>query len=167
MKVAIISDTHDNVANTQKFLDWVEDNEIGAIIHCGDLCAPAMLLNVLNRFKGKIHMVYGNVEDRKLTKELIDKAKVLNVIHYGDVGEVEITGLKIAFVHYPVKAEKLVKKGEYDFVFYGHNHKPWIDQVDSTYIANPGTLAGMFNKATFAVLDTQTKKLELKILETV
>jgi len=32
-------------------------------------------------------------------------------------------------------------------------------------LANPGTLAGMFSKATFAVYDTSTNNLELKILE--
>jgi len=32
-------------------------------------------------------------------------------------------------------------------------------------IANPGNLAGLIYKATFAILDAKTKKLELKILD--
>ena len=55
--------------------------------------------------------------------------------------------------------------GRYDYVFYGHNHTPWEEKIGNTVVANPGTLAGMFQKATFAVLDTKNKKLELKILE--
>ena len=62
---------------------------------------------------------------------------------------------------------KLAESGKYDFVFYGHNHKPWIEEIGETFLANPGTLAGLFNKATFAILDTENKKLELKILERV
>jgi predicted phosphodiesterase len=33
-------------------------------------------------------------------------------------------------------------------------------------LVNPGNLAGMFYKATFAIYETKTDKLELKILET-
>jgi hypothetical protein len=32
-------------------------------------------------------------------------------------------------------------------------------------LLNPGTLAGMFYKASFAIYDTQTGQAELKILE--
>ena len=108
-------------------------------------------------------MVFGNVEDRELTAQ---KAKDFsNVKHYGDLGETEIGGKKIAFIHYPEKAKELAKSGKYDLVFYGHNHKPWEETIGHCRLVKPGTLAGLFNKATFAVYDTETDKLELKILE--
>ena len=47
MKIAIISDTHDNVPNLEKFLAWAKENKIEQIIHCGDLCAPSILKNIL------------------------------------------------------------------------------------------------------------------------
>ncbi len=164
MKLAIISDTHDNVPNLTKALDWMKANGIEQIIHCGDLCAPSILIQVLAPgFSGPIHMVLGNVEDREL---VMAKAKeYAHIHHYGDQGEFEIDGVRIAVVHYPEKAKQLAESGKYDLVFYGHNHKPWEETIGHTRLINPGTLAGLFAKATFAVYDTQTKKLELKILE--
>lgn len=164
MKIAIISDTHDNVPNLEKALVWMKKNKIEQIIHCGDLCAPSILKEVLApKFSGRIHMVFGNVEDRDLLPEVA--AKFNNVKHYGDVGTMTLGGKKFAFVHYPDKAKKLARTGKYDLVFYGHTHIAWEEKVGKTRLVNPGTLAGLFAKATFAVYDTNTDKLELKILE--
>lgn len=164
MKIAIISDTHDNVPNLEKALAWIKENQIKQIIHCGDLCAPSILKNTLGpEFSGPIHMVFGNIEDRDTTLELAKDFS--QITHYGDQGEVELDGKKIAFVHHPNDGKELAESGKYDFVFYGHNHKPWEETIGNTRLVNPGTLAGLFAKATFAVYDTQTDELELKILE--
>lgn len=164
MKIAIVSDSHDNVPNLEKALGWMNKNGIEAMIHCGDLCAPSVLTKfIAPAFSGPIHLVFGNVEDRILMPKYA--AECSNVKHYGDVGEVELDGKKIAFVHFPDKAKELAKSGKYDLVFYGHTHKPWEEIIGHTKIVNPGTLAGLFFKATFAVYDTATGKLELKILE--
>ena len=37
--------------------------------------------------------------------------------------------------------------------------------VGKTKLLNPGTVAGMFQKATFAIYDTKTDKAELILLE--
>jgi uncharacterized protein len=164
MRIAIISDTHDNVPNLEKALQWMNNNGIEQIIHCGDLCAPSILINVLAPgFPRPINMVFGNIEDRDLLPEAVKGFH--NVKHYGDVGEVELGGKKIAFIHYPDKAKKMAKIGTYDFIFYGHNHIAWEETIGKTRVVNPGTLAGLFAKATFAVYDTKSNKLELKILE--
>ncbi len=164
MKLAIFSDSHDNIPNTEKALDWINKEKIDFIIHCGDLAAPAMLTKVIApKFSGEIHMVHGNVGDPKLLEEVAKDFK--NVRVHGEVGEIELDGKKIAFTHFPEKALKLAKNSELDLVFYGHTHKPWEEKIGRTKLVNPGTLAGMFYKATFAVYDTATDKLELKILE--
>ncbi|MBU1131539.1 YfcE family phosphodiesterase [Patescibacteria group bacterium] len=175
MKIAIISDTHDNVPNLEKALKWMKENKIEQIIHCGDLCAPSILIKTLGPgFAGPIHMVFGNVEDRDLLTQIA--ADLPQVTHYGDKGEIELdgspraksrgeAGKNIAFVHYPDEGRKLAESGKYDLVFYGHNHKPWEEKIGSTRLINPGTLAGLFAKATFAVYDTESDNLELKILE--
>lgn len=164
MKVGIISDIHDNFVNLEKFLSWAKKNKIKELIMCGDLCAPATLFEVLAPgFQGKIHMVFGNVCDRDIESEKAKEAG--HVIHYGDLGKFKIDEKRIAIIHYPFEAKKLAESKKYDFVFYGHSHEPWIEKVGETYLVNPGTLAGMFNKASFAVWDTKINKLDLKILE--
>lgn len=164
MKIAIFSDSHDNLFNLEKFLDWVNNNDIKELIFCGDLCAPGTLKNVLApKFTGLIHMVFGNVTDRDLLPQVA--ASFSQVKHYGDLAEFEIDSTKIAVIHYPDRAKELAKSGNYDLVFYGHNHAPWEETIGKTNLVNPGTLAGMFQSATFAVYDTTTKKLTLKLLE--
>lgn len=164
MQIAIISDTHDNIPNIEKFLTWLKFQDISLIIHCGDLCAPAILTKILApNFSGEIHLVYGNVCDRESLKENVKEFK--NVKLHGDFGEIEKEGRKIAFVHYPDEGKKLAESQKYDIVFYGHTHKPWEEKMGKTLLVNPGNLAGMFYKATFAIYNTKTNKLELKILE--
>ncbi|MFA4872061.1 MAG: metallophosphoesterase family protein [Patescibacteria group bacterium] len=164
MKLAIISDSHDNIPNIEKFLDWANNNEIEMIIHCGDIAAPAVVKKVLaEKFKGPIHLVFGNVADRELLPKVCEELE--NITLHGDEGEIEVNGLKIAFCHFPDQAKKLAESGKYNLVFYGHTHKPWEEVINGCRVINPGTLAGMFYKATFAVYDTASGKLELKLLE--
>lgn len=164
MKIAITSDSHDNIPNIQKFLDYVNKNNVEMIIHCGDLAAPSIILKEFGpNFDKPIHFVHGNVADRELNQKIAGQFN--HVTCHGDQGELEIDGKKIAFIHYPDQGKKLAESGKYDLVFYGHNHTPWEEEVGKTKLLNPGTLAGMFNKATFAVYDTKTEKAELILLE--
>lgn len=165
MLIGIFSDSHDNLINIEKFLKFAQINDFKQLIFCGDLCAPATLKDLIaTNFIGPIHFILGNVADRNLLPKVA--ASLPQVKFYGDQGVFEIDNLKIAINHYPKEAKKLAESGKYDFVFYGHNHTPAIENIGRTVFANPGTLAGMFNKATFAILDTNTRKLKLKILET-
>ncbi|MFA5021806.1 MAG: metallophosphoesterase family protein [Patescibacteria group bacterium] len=164
MLIAIVSDSHDNIPNIEKFLAWVNKNKIELIIHCGDLAAPTIITEVLDpNFNGPIHFIHGNVADRELSEQFAKESK--HAICHGDLGKLKIDGKKIVFCHYPKQAEELAKTGKYDLVFYGHNHTPWEKQIGQTRLLNPGTLAGMFNKATFAVYDTKTAKAQLILLE--
>jgi len=165
MKIAIISDSHDNLVNIEKALKWINKNKIDEIIHCGDVCAPASLKEFANNFNGKIHLIYGNVDGDYFTMGELVQNDLKNVKIYGQKGELEVNGKKIVFVHLQWIAKALAKSGDYDYVFYGHNHKPWEENIGKCKMLNPGTLAGMFYKATFAVWDVDKDKFELKILE--
>ncbi len=164
MKIVIISDSHDNLPNIEKMLDWVLKNEIQIIIHCGDLAAPSVLVREFQpKFKGQFHFVHGNVADYELNEKIASEFD--NMTCHGNQGFLKIDGKKIAFCHYPNQADKLAETGKYDLVFYGHDHKPWEKNIGKTKLFNPGTLAGMFNKATFAVYDTKADRAKLILLE--
>lgn len=166
MKIAILSDTHDNLTTLKKAVDWINKNGIEEIIHCGDICSAGTLKELDDNFSGRIHIVFGNVDGDifPITRNS-DAGVTPNVIIYHELGEVEIDSKKIAFIHRPKLAKILAESGKYDLVFYGHTHKPWEEKVDNCRLINPGTLAGMFQKATFAIYDTKIDKLELKIVE--
>lgn len=165
MKIAIVSDTHDNLTNFKKAVSWIKKEKIKVILHCGDICAPTTLREILKDFSGDFHLVFGNINgDRfRITKMAYQEFKNLKL--WGELGELEIDGKRIAFVHLPEFARGLAHTQKYDLVFYGHDHKPWEEKIEKTRLVNPGNLAGLFYKATFAVYDTKTEKLELKILE--
>lgn len=158
MKIAIFSDSHDNLATLDHALGWANREKIETIIHCGDLTNAETQEEISKLFSGPIHLVLGNADDPKLTSEK-------NVKVWGETGEITLGGKKIAFTHFPEKVLELAKKGTFDLVFYGHTHKPWEEKIGHCRLVNPGNLAGIIYKATFAVYDTSTDKLELKILE--
>jgi len=165
MKIAIISDSHDNLINFEKAVSWIKKEKIKTLIHCGDICAPATLKVALENFSGKVHLVFGNVDGDhfRITRASYEDLPQLKV--WGELGEIEIGDKKIVFTHFPEFARGLAATGKYNLVFYGHTHQPWEEKIGKTRLVNPGNLAGLFYKATFAVYDTKTGKLELKILE--
>ena len=172
MKIAIFSDSHDNLANMEKAVNWINNENIRVLIHCGDVCAPAVLKELSKNFSGQIHLVFGNVDGDHFLSTRLSYTELKNITVHGQLGEIELDNKKIAFTHLPWAARGLAATNKYDIVFYGHTHKPWEEMIGprltggkNTKLVNPGTLGGMFNKPTFAVYDTETDKLELKILE--
>ncbi|MCX6739817.1 MAG: YfcE family phosphodiesterase [Candidatus Parcubacteria bacterium] len=165
MKMAIVSDSHDNLPNIKKAINYINKQKISVMIHCGDVCAPVILGEFAKLFKGKeIHVAKGNVDgDIEGFKAMARKYP--KIIYHGNTGKVDIDKLSITFCHEPFLAKKMAESQKYDFVFHGHTHKPWQEKVGKTTILNPGTLAGLFNKATFAIFDTETKKAQLILLE--
>lgn len=166
MKIAVVSDSHDNLPNLDKALAFCEQEKIVTILHCGDICSPSSLNYLARNFNGIIYYVLGNVHGGLEETEVVNQQRN-NLVFLGDQGDPKIAGvdLRIGIVHFPEIAKQMAQAGNYDFVFHGHTHQPWEATVNGARVVNPGTLAGMFNKATFAVLETATKKLELKLLE--
>ena len=157
MKISIISDTHDNKENLKKFFEYSKKEKIKILIHCGDVCNGETLKEIEENFE-EIYLSLGNAD---LKDSLIKEAKKTKI--FEKEGKIEIDNLKIGFCHiFNLKEKKLEN---FDFYFFGHTHWPFLKKEKNCYLANPGNLAGLFYKATFAILDTKTKKLELKILE--
>lgn len=161
MKIAIISDIHDNLVNLEKCLNWCRQNKIKKIICCGDITNNETLNYLAKKFKNTIHLVKGNVEiyDKKQLEQFG------NINYYGKIGRFKLDGKIVGICHELYFIDKILESGKCDMVFYGHNHKPWIENIDGVKIVNPGELAGMWQKSTFAFWDTKSDKLELKILE--
>lgn len=158
MKFAIVSDSHDNVKNLNKIIEWLNKEGIGVLLHCGDIATEGTIQEAEKNFKGEIEFVRGNADFS--VKDLPDSLSL-------DLG-----GKKVAIIHYPDLARKLAETGHYDLVFYGHTHKPWEEMISPSTgsgracrLVNPGESAGHRYKPTFALYDTETDKLELKILE--
>src|SRR3989344_3335786 len=146
MKFAIVSDTHDNMANFNKVIGFLNKEKIDVMLHCGDICNQTIIDEAVKNFKGKIYFVRGNGD--------FDLGSVPEKL------ELELDKKKIFFNHYPDIAKKAAESKKYDLVFYGHTHKPWEEKVGNCKLVNPGEVAGQRYKPCFAIYDTKTSKLE-------
>lgn len=173
MKIAIISDTHDNLPNLEKCLAWCRQQETKILVHCGDIACADTVEFMAAKFFGDMHLVYGNMDFGRRDEIYIACDNLPACRLHGDEGEIFLTDendkrIKIAFCHFPEDAKRLAGTGKFNLVFYGHTHRPWMETLpNNCQMINPGTLGGLFNKATFAMYDTVTGKLELKILESI
>jgi len=162
MRLAIIADIHDNLVNLEKCLTWCRQNNLQKLICLGDITTSETLNFLATNFPGEIFLVSGNGE---LYSEN-ELSAYPNIHFHKTTGEIYENNLKIGFVHEKRRLAKLDQntKNKFNFLFYGHSHQPWLEKNGSTTIANPGNLAGIFYQATFAILETGSQKLELKIL---
>ncbi len=159
MKLAVLSDIHDNIWKLECVLTQI--HECDTLIFCGDLCAPFTMKQIIDGFPEKpIHTVYGNNDgDKWLITKIASEFK--NVTLHGEFMHIELDGSSIAAIHYPEVAAHLAKSGEFQAVFYGHNHQAKIEKVGETDLINPGEVMGRFGKATFAIYDTESRKCDL------
>ncbi len=159
-KYLIISDIHDNLVNLEKCINWGKNQSINRAICCGDVVNSETLAYLAKNFK-TMYLVRGNLE-------IYDEAEVKrykNINYLGRFGVTEIDGKTIGLCHEPWYIKSVLNLKKCEIVFYGHTHEPWIGEKDSVTTVNPGTLGGVFTKATFAVWDSENGKLELKMLE--
>lgn len=161
MKIAVISDIHDNLVNLEKCLNFCKKEKIKNLICCGDVANSDTLKFLSENFKGNIYLVRGNMEIYE--EEEIEKYK--NIKYLGRFGRFELAGKIIGVCHEPWFIKKVLEQGDCDIIFYGHTHKPFEYIRGKTKIINSGTLGGVFTKATFAVYNTESEETELKILE--
>jgi putative phosphoesterase len=164
MKIAIISDLHDNLKNLNKFINWANTNDISIVFCTGDLTNEESARHLAENFNKNIYIISGNIE--LYEPQLFHEYN--NVHHLGRTGILSLANTKFGLCHEPHYIYDLMeKRPDLDIIFYGHTHKPWIEEQNQIKIVNPGTLGGVFQKATFALYDTGDRKLELKILETI
>ena len=158
MKIAIMSDTHDNIPKLEKALDL--SSEADVIIHCGDLCSPFMIdrLGRLSNDK-PVHVVWGNNEgDIRLFCRLADGHSHITL--HGQLAEIEVDGVRVGVNHYPEIAKPLAKSGQYDLVCYGHDHTAHSSKVGDCTLMNPGELLGSKGQTTMAFFDTESHEVQ-------
>ena len=156
MKIGIISDSHDRIENTNRAIELLMKKGAKILIHCGDFCAPFMM-NELIKFKGEVHCVFGNIDDRFTTA---NRAKELKINFHGDMAKLEIAGKKILVNHYPDIARAFAFTGEFDLVCYGHDHTKNKEVIGKTILLNPGGLWSRKVEPSFALYDTETNDVE-------
>jgi putative phosphoesterase len=156
MKIAILSDTHSQLARISKALELARARDVGLIVHCGDIEDGT----AVRLFEGRdVHFVFGNCDWDKaeLREAMADAGATL----HESFGHLEIDGKKVAFVHghEPGLFRDLEHSGAYDYLFHGHTHVARDVRSGPTRIINPGALHRARVK-TFVVLNPKTGEAE-------
>jgi putative phosphoesterase len=161
MKVAILSDAHDNIWKLGELLEDVCRSGAAVLLFCGDLCAPFTLKQIGEGFGGPVHVVRGNNDGDVLFLTRIANG-LDNVTWHGSFAYLELDGRKVAINHYPQIARDQALCGQYELVCYGHDHTANVESLGKTLLVNPGEVMGRFGKSTYAVYDTTSGCAELR-----
>ncbi|MGC8819687.1 MAG: metallophosphoesterase [Fervidobacterium sp.] len=152
----IISDSHDNIPNVEKFMEIAKNRKVKWIFHLGDIVSPFLAPYFLDNgveFLG----IFGNNDGERLF--LIQKFQ--SKLHNGPY-DVQVDNFRIFMMHEPYALLPAVKSQLYDFVFYGHTHRLDTYQEGKTLVINPGESCGyLTGRATAVILDPKTKEYEI------
>ncbi|MCC6458305.1 MAG: YfcE family phosphodiesterase [Caldilineaceae bacterium] len=160
MKIAVFSDSHDQIAHLDQALAGANAAGAGVLIHCGDLCAPFMIDRLGRGFAGPIHIVFGNNDgDGRLLQVIASRFPQITL--HGIYTELTVENRALAVIHYPEPARRIAQSGRFDLVCYGHNHLKAVEQVGKGVLANPGELLGKEGPPTWGLYDTATGQFEL------
>jgi hypothetical protein len=139
MRIAVLSDIHDNVWKLDAALAAVASAD--AMICCGDLCSPFIVHQLGRGFAGPIHIVFGNNDGDRF--RIAANARQHPHIHlHGEWFRGEFDGRKVAAHHFDNVARAVAASGEFDLLCFGHNHVREIARVGRTLAVNPGAIMG-------------------------
>lgn len=153
MRIAVMSDSHDNVWKLAEALEKMEGAE--AVIHCGDLIAPFVIKRIGEALpETPVHIVWGNNDgDTHLLTEVADGFE--NVHLHGQQARLELGEWRVGVSHYPAIARDMAASGGYDLVCYGHDHTAHEEMVGDCLLLNPGEVMGLNGRSSFAWVDTE------------
>ncbi len=124
MKIGIISDTHDKVANTKEAVKKLQELGISYLIHAGDI--GQRVLEYLDSLDLLTIAVYGNT-DRGLDASGLKNVRLHKPPYYFEIGK---TTFKLMHEPYFLTPDS-------DVVIFGHLHKFSCERAKSLFI-NPG-----------------------------
>lgn len=168
MKIAIISDTHDNLNAISALGEKLKEIKVEYLLHSGDFCAP-FTVRAIKEFGLPMNAVFGNNDGDKIL--LTQSAEGFGEIRDGTF-VFDLGNRKFAMTHYPESVDALAKSEQFDVIVYGHTHKLEIRKElylpkevagrNSCIIINPGELCGwLTRRKTAVVFDTDTLSTEL------
>lgn len=162
MKIAVISDIHDNFHNLVKVLKSIEVQEVEQVIFLGDFINNG-IAKILAKFSVPVFAIWGNNDGDKvmIIKTSLEDGSNLS-INDKTYDFVEFEGRKIFLTHYPDLAMPMAQSGKFDAVFYGHNHDKYQENVGACLLLNPGEISGHKNtEVSYAIYNTQTNDAEI------
>lgn len=155
MRVAAVSDIHDNVWKLSGILTNIREDGAQALIVCGDLCSPFTLQTIAEGFAGPVEVVFGNNDgDQLLLARVAGRHQHVNL--HGQYAELTLDGKLVAVTHYPEIGRRLTAGGAFAAVFYGHSHRAEAVRHGTCLGLNPGEVMGRLGRSSYGWYDTQS-----------
>ena len=153
MKIGILSDTHNNADKIRKSIDFFNLRQAEFVLHAGDFSYPVSAQYFL-KLKCPFIAVFGNndFDTYGLKKAISPFGNIYNAPY-----EFVLDNKTFLLTHHLYTQTK-----KFDYIIYGHTHKPSIIKISGTILINPGEAAGRrYGKSTIAMLDTQKNRAEI------
>jgi putative phosphoesterase len=166
LKVCIVSDSHDRADALAQAVGAAKALGAEAVIHCGDLIGTQTLRGALEAGL-PLHVIHGNNlgDPVSLARWARDSGGRLQ--YHGPDARLALAGRSVFVVHYPEYGHAMACTGDWDLVCCGHSHAAGIAQVanvkgGSTWLVNPGTVAGLAAPATWVLGDLAALRFEIR-----
>ena len=168
MKICVVSDSHDRADALGRAVHEAKAQGAEAVIHCGDLIGtqtlgPALAVGL------PVHIIHGNnIGDPQSLHRWANQSSGQLRYHGGD-GRIELAGRRIFLVHYDDYGYAMACTGDWDLVCCGHSHRAEVRAVAnvagrSTWLVNPGTVAGLAAPSTWVMGDLAAMRFEVQQL---
>lgn len=158
MKIAILSDTHNDNQAVQSCLNYLKTAGIHTICHCGDLSSPEMI----RLFDGfQVFLAFGNCDyfSGEIKEQLILLATESHSAH---LCKFSLQNTPMAITHgHGHRIVDLARSGHYQYLFTGHTHQKKDETIQKCRVINPGSLQSRgMSTGTFATLELDSNLLE-------
>jgi hypothetical protein len=168
VKICIVSDSHDRADALAQAVREAKALGAEAVIHCGDLIGaqtvkPALALGL------PVHAIHGNNLGDPQAMHNQSRKSGGQLQYHGAEASLELAGRRLVVVHYDHHGHAMACTGDWDLVCCGHSHRAEIRQVPNvkgttTWLVNPGTVAGLAAPATWALGDLAAMRFEVHTL---
>ena len=168
MKICIVSDSHDRADPLAQAVREAKALGAEAVIHCGDLIGAQTMKPALAAGL-PVHAIHGNNIGDPQAMHFQSRVSKGQLQYYGPDAKLELDGKNILVVHYDNYGYAFACTGDFDLVCCGHSHKAEARQVrnvkgGSSWLVNPGTVAGLAAPSTWILADLHTMNFEIRTL---
>ena len=153
MKIGILSDTHNNRDKICKSIDFFNLRQTEFVLHAGDFSYPVSA-QYFFKLKCPFIAVFGNndFDTYGLKKAIESFGNIYNAPY-----EFVLDKKTFLLTHHLYTQTR-----KFDYVIYGHTHKPSIIKTSDTILINPGETSGRrYGRSTIAILDTEKNCAEI------
>jgi putative phosphoesterase len=168
MKLCIVSDSHDRAEPLARAVREAAGLGAEAVIHCGDVIGTQTLRAALEAGL-PMHVIHGNNLGDPVSLSRWSRERPGKLSYHGADARLELGGRRVFVVHYPEYGYAMACTGDWDLVCCGHSHAAEVQRVrnvkgGSTWLVNPGTVAGLAAPATWALADLAAMRFDLHTL---